>query len=101
MTTIEYLIGWRYIRSKRRRFVSAVSLISILGIAVGVAVIITVLSVMNGFKEEIRSKMLDVFSHNTVIEFGGYVTDWQSLNNKLMHYLLLNQVHHLLNHKSY
>lgn len=83
MSTIEYVIGWRYIRSKKRRFISVVSLISIFGIAVGVTVIITVLSVMNGFREEIRDRMLDILSHNTVIGFEGHLEDWRPLKEKL------------------
>lgn len=78
--SIEYLIGWRYTRGKKHNhFISFVSLISILGIAVGITVIITVLSVMNGFKEEIRNKILDVVSHNTLSSIDGTIDDWQVL----------------------
>ena len=77
---VEYLIGWRYTRGKKdNHFISFVSLISILGIAVGITVIITVLSVMNGFKEEIRNKILDVVSHNTLSSFDGTIDDWELL----------------------
>lgn len=86
MSGIQYLIGWRYIRSRKRRFVSAVSIISILGIAVGVTVIITVLSVMNGFREEIRTKILDVLAHNTVTGFNNTVEDWKPLQKRLENY---------------
>ena len=77
---VEYLIGWRYTRGKKdNHFISFVSLISILGIAVGITVIITVLSVMNGFKEEIRKKILDVVSHNTLSSLDGTIDDWKTL----------------------
>ena len=82
--SIEYLIGWRYTRGKKHNnFISFVSLISILGIAVGMTVIITVLSVMNGFKEEIRNKILDVVSHNTLTSLDGTIDDWQSMQPRL------------------
>ena len=81
---IEYLIGWRYTRGKKHNhFISFVSLISILGIAIGITVIITVLSVMNGFKEEIRDKILDVVSHNTLSSLDGTITDWEALRPQL------------------
>ena len=82
--SVEYLIGWRYTRGKKsNHFISFVSLISILGIAVGITVIITVLSVMNGFKEEIRNKILDVVSHNTLSSLDGTIDDWQALRSEL------------------
>ena len=82
--SIEYLVGWRYTRGKKHNhFISFVSLISILGIAVGITVIITVLSVMNGFKEEIRDKILDVVSHNTLGSLDGTISDWQALRPEL------------------
>ena len=82
--SIEYLVGWRYTRGKKHNhFISFVSLISILGIAVGITVIITVLSVMNGFKEEIRNKILDVVSHNTLSSLDGTIDDWQALRPEL------------------
>ena len=82
--SVEYLVGWRYTRGKKHNhFISFVSLISILGIAVGITVIITVLSVMNGFKEEIRNKILDVVSHNTLSSLDGTIDDWQVLRPEL------------------
>lgn len=59
MTSFETLIGLRYLRAKRRNsFISFISLISIVGIALGVAALIIVLSVMNGFQKEIRGRIL-------------------------------------------
>ncbi len=63
----ELLIGWRYTRagraSRRNGFISFISGISMLGIALGVAALIIVLSVMNGFQKEVRDRMLSVVSH--------------------------------------
>ena len=61
----ELRIGRRYLRSTGNRFLSFISLISMLGVAIGVAVLIVVLSVMNGFERELRSRILSVTSHAT------------------------------------
>ena len=80
MFGIEYRIGWRYTRGrKRNRFISFVSLISVLGIAIGATVIITVLSVMNGFKEEIRERMFDMVAHASVGGLADGDADWRAL----------------------
>ena len=68
----ELLIGLRYTRAKRRNhFISFISLISMLGIGLGVAALIVVLSVMNGFQKEVRDRMLSVVSHIEVYATGG------------------------------
>src|SRR3979409_171667 len=60
----ELLVGLRYTRAKRRNhFISFISLTSMLGIALGVAALIVVLSVMNGFQKEVRARILGVVSH--------------------------------------
>ena len=63
----ELQIGWRYTRAgragRRNRFISFISGVSMLGIALGVAALIIVLSVMNGFQKEVRDRMLSVISH--------------------------------------
>ena len=63
----ELLIGWRYTRAgratRRNGFISFISGVSMLGIALGVAALIIVLSVMNGFQKEVRDRMLGVVSH--------------------------------------
>ena len=60
----ELLVGLRYTRAKRRNhFISFISLTSMLGIALGVAALIVVLSVMNGFQKELRARILGVASH--------------------------------------
>jgi lipoprotein-releasing system permease protein len=74
----EFLIGRRYLRSTRgNRFVSFISTISMLGIAIGVAVLIVVLSVMNGFEREVRGRILNLTSHATISAFGSGLPDWQ------------------------
>jgi lipoprotein-releasing system permease protein len=74
----EWLIGTRYLRSAHRRgFVSFVALMSVLGLTLGVAVLVVVLSVMNGFERELRSRMLSVTSHATLMGVEGSLPDWQ------------------------
>jgi lipoprotein-releasing system permease protein len=74
----ELLVGLRYTRAKRRNhFISFISLTSMIGIALGVMVLITVLSVMNGFGEELRSRILGVVSHITVTGDRGQLDDWE------------------------
>jgi lipoprotein-releasing system permease protein len=74
----ELFIGLRYTRAKRRNhFISFISLISMLGIALGVAALITVLSVMNGFQKEVRARILSVVAHVQVTGSGGGLTQWQ------------------------
>lgn len=74
---LELFIGLRYVRSRRRdHFISFISLISIVGITLGIAALITVLSVMNGFGEELRSRILGVASHVTVTGLDGRLEDW-------------------------
>ena len=76
----ELMIGLRYTRAKRRnRFISFISLISMAGIALGVTVLIVVLSVMNGFQTEVRTRILGVASHLQITGPDGTVGDWQSV----------------------
>ncbi|MBX2849342.1 MAG: lipoprotein-releasing ABC transporter permease subunit [Acidiferrobacterales bacterium] len=73
-------IGSRYSRAKRRNgFISFISLISVIGIALGVWALITVISIMNGFGNELRGRILDVASHVTVTGQNNWLNDWQSL----------------------
>ncbi|MDR9439448.1 MAG: lipoprotein-releasing ABC transporter permease subunit [Halomonas sp.] len=81
---LPFLIGLRYVRAKRRNhFISFISLTSMLGLMLGVAVLILVLSVMNGFDHELRTRVLGMVPH-TKIEAPGGLTDWQSLAERLM-----------------
>lgn len=75
---IPVAIGLRYLRAKRRNgFISFISLASILGIALGVAALITTLAVMSGFQTEIRDRMLQMAAHATVSAWGEPVVGWQ------------------------
>ena len=70
-------VGWRYTRARRRNhFVSFNTLVSVLGVALGVAALIVVLSVMNGFEQELRRRILSVVAHISVSEWNGSVVDW-------------------------
>jgi len=72
-------IGLRYAGAKRRNhFISFISLISMLGIALGVAALITVLSVMNGFEQELRSRILGMASHANILSAQGDLGDWRA-----------------------
>jgi len=74
----EWLIGIRYLRSQHRSgFVSFVAFMSVLGLGVGVTVLIIVLSVLNGFEQELRNRMLSVTSHATISGYDGYIADWR------------------------
>ena len=74
----ELFIGLRYTRAKRRNhFISFISLISMCGIALGVAALIVVLSVMNGFQKELRTRILGVASHVQISGPGGELGAWQ------------------------
>lgn len=74
-TPYELILGWRYTRAgratRRNGFISFISGVSMLGIALGVAALIIVLSVMNGFQKEVRDRMLGVLAHIEVFEPGG------------------------------
>lgn len=87
----EWQVGLRYTRAGKRRsdasrsagttggFISFISGISMAGIALGVAALIVVLSVMNGFQKEVRDRMLSVLAHVEVFGADGSVPDWQAL----------------------
>ena len=73
-------IGLRYTRAKRRNhFISFISVVSMAGIALGVMVLITVLSVMNGFDREIQKRVFSMVPPVTISSTTGYVADWQGL----------------------
>jgi lipoprotein-releasing system permease protein len=76
----ETWIGRRYVRSRSSNsFVSLISMISILGIAIAVAVLIVVLSVVNGFERELKERLLAMTAHASIEGASGELTDWQSL----------------------
>lgn len=77
---VELFVGFRYLRAKRRtRFVSFITLISLLGIAVGVAALIVILSVMNGFESELRNRLLSMSAHGHVTGLDGVTDNWRLL----------------------
>jgi lipoprotein-releasing system permease protein len=79
----EALVGLRYTRagkrSGRNRFISFISMISVAGIALGVAALIVVLSVMNGFQKEVTDRMLSVLAHVEVYDVRGVMPDWRAV----------------------
>ena len=80
MNSYELFIGLRYTRSRQRtRFISVISLISIVGIALGMTVLITVLSVFNGFQREVRTRMLGAVAHVQVQGLGETLQDWKAI----------------------
>jgi lipoprotein-releasing system permease protein len=84
-TPIPVAIGLRYLRAKRRNgFISFISLASILGIALGVAALITTLAVMSGFQREIRDRMLQMVAHATVSGYGEPIADWHRAVDKAL-----------------
>ena len=79
----EWQVGWRYTRAgragRRNGFISFISFVSMLGIALGVAALIIVLSVMNGFQKEVTDRMLSVVSHIELLDArGDALADWQA-----------------------
>ena len=79
----EWQLGWRYTRAgragRRNGFISFISFVSMLGIALGVAALIIVLSVMNGFQKEVTDRMLSVVSHIELLDArGDALADWQA-----------------------
>ena len=77
-------IGLRYTRAKKHNhYISFISLFSILGIALGIAVLITVLSVMNGFDYEIHNHIFNMANQVTVSDVSNIVTDWPELSKKI------------------
>ena len=85
MSSYELFIGLRYTRAKQRtRFISVITLISIVGIVLGMTVLITVLSVMNGFQEEIRTRILGVASHVQISGAADRLAAWQPVAKQAM-----------------
>src|SRR5262245_8643359 len=80
MSRYELMIGRRYLRSNRGNgYVSLISVISMVGVAIGVAVLIVVLSVMNGFESELRGRILSLTAHASINAFGAGIDNWQVL----------------------
>lgn len=85
INAVELFVGLRYLRAKRRtRFVSFITGISMAGIALGVAALIVILSVMNGFEGELRGRLLSMTAHGYVTGEEGVVSDWESLRETIL-----------------
>ena len=73
-------VALRYLRARRRtRFVSFISLASLLGTAIGVWSLVTVMSVMNGYEAQVRSRILSMIAHATIEGVGGGLDDWREV----------------------
>ena len=82
---LELAIGLRHLRARRRAgFVSFISVVSVLGIALGVTALITVLSVMNGFERELRGRILGMASHATISGFRGPIPEWRETADRAL-----------------
>lgn len=76
----EWLLGLRYIRARRRNgFISFISMSSMIGIALGVTALITVMSIMNGFQEELRERILGMTAHMTISQANNSLQNWPVL----------------------
>lgn len=81
----ELALSWRYTRAKRRNgFISFISMSSMIGIALGITALITVLSIMNGFQQELRERILGMTAHMTLTEAGDRLEDWRSLYGQVI-----------------
>ena len=81
----ELFVGLRYLRAKRRtRFVSFITLISLAGIALGVAALIVILSVMNGFEGELRDRLLSMTAHGYVTGADGELDRWPQVRDEML-----------------
>jgi lipoprotein-releasing system permease protein len=81
---VELFVGLRYLRTKRKtRFVSFITLISLAGIALGVAALIVILSVMNGFEGELRDRLLSMTAHGYVSGTDGSLEDWSRVHEEI------------------
>ena len=79
-----FYIGLRYTRAKRRtQFISFITLTSVMGIALGVTALITVLSVMNGFEAELRQRILGMTAHATLTGQFGQLENWQEAESRI------------------
>ena len=81
---LQLFIGLRYTRAKRRNhFISFISLVSMLGIAVGVAALIAVMSVMNGFQGDMQERILGMVAHASIESVDGGIVDWRDTVQKV------------------
>ncbi len=80
----EFFLGMRYLKAKRKQaFISVITVISVVGVMVGVMALIVVLSVMNGFTADLMSKILGVNSHLLVRSYGGAFSGYEEVSRKV------------------
>jgi len=80
----ELFLGFRYLKAKRKQaFISVITVISVMGVTMGVMALVVVLSVMNGFRADLMSKILGVNSHLLVLNFGGPFHDYHKTAEKI------------------
>ncbi len=85
LSPVEFFVGLRYLRAKRRtKFVSFITFISMAGIALGVAALIVILSVMNGFEGELRDRLLSMTAHGFVTGDDRRLDNWQDVQRRMM-----------------
>jgi len=83
-SSFEWMIAWRYLRSRRRDgFISVIAGFSFLGIMLGVATLIVVMAVMNGFRQELMSKILGVNGHAFIQPYGDALTDYEAIAKRV------------------
>jgi lipoprotein-releasing system permease protein len=81
---LELLIAWRYLRSKRKEgFISITAIFSFIGIMIGVATLIIVMAVMNGFRHELVSRIIGINSHLTIYSKSNNINDYQNIINNI------------------
>jgi len=81
---LEFLIAFRYLKSKRKEgFISVIAIFSFVGIMIGVATLVVVMSVMNGFRHELVSRMLGINSHLTLYSKAGGIENYEDIILKL------------------
>ena len=82
---LETFISFRYLRSGNKKdFLSFISIISMVGISLAVAVLLTVISVMNGFEYQLQKRVLGVAAHSTIIDSNGPIEDWSSIGKVIL-----------------
>ena len=83
-SSLEMFIAFRYLKSKRKEgFISVIAIFSFIGIMIGVATLITVMSVMNGFRHELVGRILGINSHISIYSRQGKIYNYQEIVNQL------------------
>src|SRR5213593_2040345 len=81
----EYFIGLRYLRARRQEtFISLITVISILGVMIGVITLNVVMAVMTGFEETLRDRLLGINAHVALVKSGSPLTEYRDLINRVM-----------------